>query len=200
MGGRASWRGGLSKEQLEVLVTSGCSIVAMASELGVSAPTVRHWLRRYGLQTERSARLAETKAARATGASSVRAACPVHGPDVELIARAGGGFRCLRCRSDAVVARRRRVKEILLREAGGACVACGYARSSAALHFHHLDPETKSFSIAHGGVSRSIARARDEAAKCVLLCANCHAEVESGIRQLGSMRSHRQVVEAADPG
>jgi ferredoxin len=31
------------------------------------------------------------------------------------------------------------------------------------------------------GVSRSLAVARTEMAKCALLCANCHAEVESGL-------------------
>jgi hypothetical protein len=29
------------------------------------------------------------------------------------------------------------------------------------------------------GITRSLARLRAEAAKCVLLCANCHAEVEA---------------------
>lgn len=33
-------------------------------------------------------------------------------------------------------------------------------------------------------MTRSIERAREEAAKCVLLCANCHAEVEAGVRSL----------------
>ena len=29
-------------------------------------------------------------------------------------------------------------------------------------------------------MTRSLERLREEAGKCVLLCANCHAEVESG--------------------
>ncbi|HEV2820015.1 MAG TPA: hypothetical protein VGW11_05860, partial [Solirubrobacteraceae bacterium] len=49
-----------------------------------------------------------------------------------------------------------------------------------ALHFHHVDPKTKAFSLSFAGVTRSIAAAREEAAKCVLVCANCHAEVEAG--------------------
>jgi len=158
----------------------------MADDLGVSASTVRHWLGRYGLQTARSARLRATKFARDEGLPVVEAYCPTHG-DTMLVPRPGG-FRCHRCRSDAVVAHRRRLKETLVREAGGACVACGYARTVAALHFHHLDPTKKSFSIAGGGVSRSLARARVEAAKCILLCANCHMEVEAGIRELPSAR------------
>lgn len=69
-------------------------------------------------------------------------------------------------------------------EAGGACRQCGYDRSAAALHFHHLDPSTKAFSIAAAGMTRSLERARAESAKCVLLCANCHAEVEAGVTEL----------------
>jgi hypothetical protein len=51
----------------------------------------------------------------------------------------------------------------------------------AALEFHHLTPEEKAFSLSEEGVTRSLARARAEARKCVLLCANCHGEVEAGV-------------------
>jgi hypothetical protein len=67
-----------------------------------------------------------------------------------------------------------------LAEAGGACVACGYDRCMAALQFHHLRPDEKQFSLGRKGVARSLEKARAEARKCVLLCANCHAEVEAG--------------------
>jgi hypothetical protein len=69
----------------------------------------------------------------------------------------------------------------LVEEAGGACVLCGYADCPAALQFHHVDPSQKSFSLSRQGVTRSLARAGEEAAKCVLLCANCHAKVEAGL-------------------
>lgn len=68
----------------------------------------------------------------------------------------------------------------LVAEAGGGCSLCGYARYVGALHFHHVDPAAKSFEIG-GGATRSLARNRQEAAKCVLLCSNCHAEVEAGL-------------------
>jgi hypothetical protein len=68
-----------------------------------------------------------------------------------------------------------------VREAGGSCVLCGYDRSPAALHFHHLDPALKQFHLSREGVTRSIKAAQAEASKCVLLCANCHAEVEFGV-------------------
>jgi hypothetical protein len=72
----------------------------------------------------------------------------------------------------------------LVAAAGGRCRLCGYKRCLAALQFHHLDPPQKRFVISRQGVTRSFAEARDEAAKCVLLCANCHAEVEAGFRRL----------------
>ena len=46
------------------------------------------------------------------------------------------------------------------------------------LHFHHVDPATKSFalSVASG---KGLSKLRQEAKKCVLVCANCHGEIES---------------------
>jgi DNA-directed RNA polymerase subunit RPC12/RpoP len=92
-----------------------------------------------------------------------------------------GTYRCGRCNSAAVAARRRTVKERLDAEAGGRCAACGFDSYVGALQFHHRDPGAKSFALSDQGVTRSLALARSEAAKCVLLCANCHAMVEAGL-------------------
>jgi len=97
-----------------------------------------------------------------------------------------GYYRCLKCRGQAVARRRRRVKDTLVREAGGRCRLCGYDRSVAALQFHHLDKVSKRFALGGRGMTRSLAALRQEAHKCVLLCANCHAEVEAGIVEIGS--------------
>jgi len=59
------------------------------------------------------------------------------------------------------------------------CVKCGYKKCARALHFHHLDKETKDFEISWAtfrGVS--IEKLEKEIAKCQLLCSNCHAEEE----------------------
>jgi hypothetical protein len=89
-----------------------------------------------------------------------------------------------------VAQRRRRIKEILVREAGGCCLICGFAQYIGALQFHHLDPATKAFSLGREGVTRSLAKAREEARKCVLLCANCHAMVEAGLLDLAPPADH----------
>jgi hypothetical protein len=95
-----------------------------------------------------------------------------------------GTFRCLKCRGEAVIRRRRRVKELLVKEAGGACEICGYDRYLGALQFHHRDPAEKSFGLSEGGFTKSLEKLRLEARKCVLLCSNCHAETEGGIVEL----------------
>ncbi len=73
---------------------------------------------------------------------------------------------------------------MLVAEAGGCCCLCGYDRCVSALEFHHLDPATKRLGIAAGGLSHSLERLRGEIAKCIPLCSNCHAEVESGATAL----------------
>jgi transposase-like protein len=182
---RHAARGGIERERLQELVEQGSSIRAMADELDVSYTTVRHWLAAHGLATPRARRLAATAPARAAGAETTEAECPTHGVTT-FVRRGADGFRCRLCRTSAVQRRRREIKRILVAEAGGACVLCGYDRTPGGLHFHHRDPTQKAFALSRQGVTRSLASARAEAEKCVLLCSNCHAEVEAGDLQLPS--------------
>jgi hypothetical protein len=104
--------------------------------------------------------------------------------DVELHEYAPNRFRCRRCVSEATSRARRRLKATLVAEAGGCCRICGYDTCLRGLEFHHVDPATKSFAISVEGTTRSLAALRAEAAKCVLLCRNCHAEVEAGVTEV----------------
>ena len=165
---RHAARGGLERERLEGLLAEGLTVRAMAARLAVSYSTVRHWLGRYGLATPRGRRLAETAPARASGAETVEATCPVHGLTL-FVRRGADGFRCRLCRSGAVDRRRKEIKRLLVAEAGGACRICGYDRSMAGLHFHHVDPAGKAFALSARGVTLSLEAARAEAEKCVLL-------------------------------
>ena len=76
------------------------------------------------------------------------------------------------------------MKQILVKEAGGRCVLCGYDAYAGALQFHHLDPSAKAFAVSINGLTFGIESIREEAKKCVVLCANCHAEVEAGLMTL----------------
>jgi transposase len=193
---RHAARGPFERERLEALVREGLTIRAMAERLDRSPTTVRYWLDEWDLRVRRARRdrVAAGRAARTAGHEHAVLRCPIHGPTVFRL-NDNGRNRCVACRMEAVAKRRRAIKEVLVTEAGGRCASCGYSACLEALHFHHRDPTSKSFGIANAGVSRSLSAARSEAAKCTLLCGNCHAEVEAGLRALpfhsGARRSSR---------
>ena len=181
-------RGGLDRGWLTEQVEAGASVRTIAQASGMSATTVRHWLRRFGLRTRAITNRDKGRGGRAGGRSHVQLHCLKHGV-TQFVLRGDGHYRCSRCRAEAVAARRRKVKETLVREAGGCCCVCGYGRYAGALQFHHLDPAAKSYSLSERGISRSLSKARAEVAKCVLVCANCHAELEAGVTSLTTQAS-----------
>lgn len=61
---------------------------------------------------------------------------------------------------------------------GGKCSKCGYDKCSRALEFHHKDPSTKKNGLAEYS-NTSWPSYKEELDKCIILCANCHAEEHS---------------------
>jgi transposase len=173
-------RGGIERARLRSLVERGLSVRQIATECGISATTVRYWLRRFELQTQ------PTHYSRRDGPKphEIVRECRVHGWTTFRRVGHAGDYRCHRCGPARVARRRRRLKEALVAEKGGACSLCGYDRYPGALHFHHLDPAEKRFQLGERGFTRSLESLRKEVEKCVLLCANCHAEVEAGYCRL----------------
>lgn len=72
-----------------------------------------------------------------------------------------------------------RAKEFL----GNKCFICGYNKCVQALDFHHINPKDKSFQLA-SNFNKKWETIFGELKKCVLLCSNCHREVEAGITKL----------------
>lgn len=177
-------RGGLGKQQLSELIEDGLSIRAISERTGLSATSVRHWISRYDLATTAAERRAAAKREKDAGKLTASLECLTHGR-TEFRLEGRGNYRCLKCRNERVAERRREVKQILVQEAGGACRFCGYDRYVGALQFHHREPTEKRFAIGQDGVTRALTLMREEAAKCDLVCANCHAEIEGGFKTLG---------------
>ena len=88
----------------------------------------------------------------------------------------------------AVAKRRKKIKELAVEYKGGKCQLCNYSKCIGALELHHIEKTEKSFGIGDKGYTRSWDKVRNELDKCILLCANCHREVESGITQLSIER------------
>jgi len=79
------------------------------------------------------------------------------------------------CNSCKINKRRFTVKKRAVVYKGGKCARCGYNKCLNALNFHHLDSNAKDFTIG-GNHCRSWKVIQKELDKCILLCANCHAE------------------------
>ena len=85
----------------------------------------------------------------------------------------------------AVAKRRKTVRLKAIEYKGTKCQLCGYDKCIEALEFHHFLNE-KNFGISAKGYTRSWEKVKAELDICILLCANCHREVENGITQLSS--------------
>lgn len=86
--------------------------------------------------------------------------------------------RCKSCYNNKyVITGRNKIKDIAISIFGSySCSNCGYDKCDSAIHFHHLDPAQKLFQVSnmHSYTGMDIEK---EIKKCILLCANCHAEL-----------------------
>jgi predicted transcriptional regulator len=149
----------IRKKVLIDLLNKHLSTQKIAGMLGRSQKTVLYWERKYGLSP--------------------------------AFAAYGNGRRTRslkemadRMRQEPTV-HRRRLKAMAIAYKGGKCLLCGYHRCNAALEFHHLDKTTKGFGLSRKGIIRSWESIKKELDKCVMICANCHREVEAGVRPIG---------------
>jgi transposase len=187
--GKHAAKGAPDKAEMEQMLAAGLSLREIAHRLDRSLATIRHWMKRYELKSA-----PRRKRGSDHGLREMPSRCERHG-NTAFVREGSGFYRCKRCRMERVAQRRRAVKRKLVEEAGGRCVICGYDRCQQVLEFHHLDPDLKEFQLSHNGATRSLAKSRAEARKCILLCANCHREVEAGITAV-PLNS----VSEADPG
>lgn len=86
----------------------------------------------------------------------------------------------------AVAKRRKKLKAMAIEYKGGKCMLCGYNKYAGALDFHHIDEKNKQFGLSTRGLTRSWEKTRNEAEKCILVCANCHREIHAGLVQLSA--------------
>lgn len=85
-----------------------------------------------------------------------------------------------------IVELRRQMKLRAIASFGGVCMGCSSAHAPAALEFHHPDASKKEFAISVDGIYRSWEKIQKELENCVMLCANCHAEIHAGVRVLNT--------------
>lgn len=109
--------------------------------------------------------------------------CEICGSAFETLSNGHTRKYCFECsppncaRSVVISNLRRAMKREAVKRLGGKCSKCGYNKSLAALNFHHKDPNQKEFGLSAKGITHSWESYWEEAQKCELLCANCHAEL-----------------------
>jgi len=80
---------------------------------------------------------------------------------------------------------RQKLKSRMARLFNNKCNICGYDKCLDALEFHHLNPETKKFTISQMRTNRqSWENIVEELKKCIMICANCYREVHAGLLRL----------------
>ena len=90
-----------------------------------------------------------------------------------------------RCNSCYVRERRHKIKEEAILSKGGKCVMCGYNKCHTSMDFHHLDKNKKEFGISGNNTSKN--KLFKELEKCILVCKNCHGEIESGLKTISGV-------------
>jgi hypothetical protein len=151
----------MDKDSLEVLLGRGLSLEEIGRRFGRNASTVSYWIEKHGLAAVNG----DKHAARGAIDQELLADLVEAGLSISELAR-------------------RKLKEIIVAEAGGSCAICGYSRYVGALEFHHLNPSDKRLTLSWNGVTLSLDTLRAEARKCLLVCSNCHAEIEGGVTKV----------------
>lgn len=89
------------------------------------------------------------------------------------------GTYCRKCSNIEVKTRYQKIKQQCIDYKGGKCVICNYNKYIEVMQFHHLDPTKKESSLSQNHL-RTFEKVKKELDKCILVCANCHAEIHAG--------------------
>lgn len=158
----------MKKEILQEQIKKGLSTYKIGESLGKSQTTIRHWLKKYGLKTQKT--------------QEKEHLCEDCGETDPNNFYPRQKQKCKKCHNKrtAKAGQIKRIKAIEL--LGGCCQHCGYNKCYSALEFHHIDPTLKDVNYATMR-GWSFERIEEELQNCILLCANCHREVHEKLRQ-----------------
>ena len=142
----------MERTKLELYITQGLSTYDIAEAENCSQTNARHWLRKFGLNTQPKYDQFRLKnpLRKSTNANN---------------------YEKQKKRADM------RKREVI-RLKGGKCSICGYCKNMGALEFHHRQPENKTFNLDARKLSNTNWESiLIELEKCELVCANCHVEI-----------------------
>jgi len=110
-------------------------------------------------------------------------------------------WKCKLCDRDYQIIFLKNLKKKCLDYKGGKCERCKYDKCVRSMHFHHVDPSLKEFSISdrnpntNKNGTKKWDSVKKELDKCILLCSNCHYEVHEELdkqAEKNNLGLHRQ--------
>ena len=128
--------------------------------------------------------------------------CNVHGiSEFSLSGIKIQRWKCKKCMYDSSKNYLYELKIKCILYKGGKCERCGYDKCVRSMHFHHVDPSLKEFSISDRNPNtnkkgtKKWESVRSELNKCILLCSNCHFEIHEELdkkAEKNNLGLHRQ--------
>ena len=160
----------MEKHTLQELINQNLSQRDLAQRLNVSQSTIKYWLEKYGLKTQRKT-IQQNFCCKICGDKDPK-------NSFSLNKRENKFHRslCVNCQREKNSINWRKNKQSFVDYKGGKCEICGYSKCIGALHFHHIDPTVKDDNW-NLFKNRLLKNVKEELDKCKLLCANCHSEL-----------------------
>ena len=164
----------MDKQLLIELIEKGLSQREIGKEIGKCQTTVKHWLKKYGLKTNK---LSNTKIVLSSEKN-----CKICGklkPVSEFYHRLNRNTPnsyCKKCHNTYHTKRLANVKLKMIEYKGNECVDCGLHIDKthySVFDFHHINPNEKDLNFKRIKF-KSWDKIVYELDKCILLCANCH--------------------------
>jgi hypothetical protein len=120
--------------------------------------------------------------------------CKHHGDTIFTKTKRSRGdyYECRACNTKRRTNWRLQKKQEIAELYGGKCQCCGYDKCIQAIDFHHIDPKTKKFGINNALKNRSVGMKEvfEELKGCIMVCANCHRELEAGLIDISNIKPY----------
>ena len=172
----------MTKEILEELINKKFSTHFIAKELNTSQTNVRYWLKKFNLSPVGFIKIKPL----VINNKKICTLCKENLDIDNFYKKPDGNYHtyCKVCLSKKVLDRQQMIKKLSVEYKGGKCSHCGYNKCLGALQFHHINPLDKDINWKTFKMKGFNEELKQELDKCILLCANCHAEEHNRLNNL----------------
>lgn len=173
---------------LQSLVEDGLSTYEIAQKVNLGQTTVRYWLKKFDLKTDITKKQGN--------GTCEHCDKPLKGRQIRFCSKRckrailNDNERTYRNQKQRRYARKKYFVALL----GEKCSQCGFSQSYTALSFHHKDKMTKTDNLPNMFHNKTLATCEKEAAKCKLLCENCHRELHSKKEPAASYKKQKETL------